>query len=344
MCNFFICKLLEINSTNEYMLYTRQQLNQKEFVSQALEKYLDMFLNHRNHRNNKNKMSKLKWHERDFFFENLQTLRNDKNQPVFDILSIPEAKDYVLYKLILIYASNGIIDFSKKSFDYDGRKITKKEKKKDAQIFYRLLADWTKELKDGKGQYLMVIRPLYEKKKKELQDLKTQKKIDPRTFVQRCIYMRATFYHVYYHVRKYFDEMKSKTETCIVCGIVFFVDIYSHAHILTRHYYPQMNHNIGGSLNENIPVLDICNLPSSLLELIKRYAEKKAINTNTEYLLFVVDGKKYILWMRYGKIALLGNLTGMEIRSFYHCDKQRDLEKFNGKTIIKIDEHLSIAT
>ena len=55
-----------------------------------------------------------------------------------------------------------------------------------------------------------------------------------------------------------------------------------------------------------------------------------------------MDGEKYILWMGYGKIALLGNLIGMEIRSFYHCEEEQDLEKFKGKTDIKIDEHLSI--
>lgn len=87
--------------------------------------------------------------------------------------------------------------------------------------------------------------------------------------------MRATFYHVYYHVRKYFDEMNVKAETCVIGGINFYADIYSYAHILTRHYYPKMNNSVGGSLNNKIPVLDVWNMPSSLLELIKQYAQKK---------------------------------------------------------------------
>ena len=70
--------------------------------------------------------------------------------------------------------------------------------------------------------------------------------------------------------------------------------------------------------------------------------KKKTITTSTEYLLFIVDGEKYILWLKYGKIALLGNVTGMEIRSFYHCEEHQDLEKFKGKTVIEIDKHLSI--
>ena len=320
------------------MLYTRQELTQKGFIDSrvAVQRYLHKYLNHRK------EISKLKWHEKDFFFEHLQILKNDKGELGFDICSIPEAKEYLLYKLILIYASdNNTIDFNKKAFDYYGE-IKKNKKKQHQQIFARLLADWTNELKDGKGQYLLVIKPLYEKKLKELCRLKTEKVIDSRTFTLRDIYMRATFYHVYYLVRKYFDEMKVKADSCVICGINFYADIYSYAHILTRHYYPKMNLGIGGSLNGDIPVLDVRNMPFSVLELVKRYAEKNTITMSTEYLLFIVDGEKYILWLKYGKIALLSNLTGMEIRSFYHCEEHQDLEKFKGKTVIEIDKHLSI--
>ena len=51
-------------------------------------------------------------------------------------------------------------------------------------------------------------------------EYKVNGKIDSRTFTLRDIYMRATFYHVYYFVRKYFDEMKVKAESCVICGIL----------------------------------------------------------------------------------------------------------------------------
>lgn len=320
------------------MLYTRKQLNKKGLVDShvAVQRYLHKFLYHRK------EINKLKWHEKDFFFEHLQILKDDNGQFVFDLYSIPEAKDYLLYKLILIYASNNnTIDFDHKAFDYNGE-ISKNRRMQDRQKFIKLLLDWTKELKEGKGQYLMIIRPLYENKHKELKILKDQGRIDARTYVLRDIYMRATFYHVYYTVRKYFDEMKVKAESCVINGIYFYADLYSYAHILTRHYYPKMNYGIGGSLNRNIPVLDIWNMPSSILDLIKQYAEKKDITIKTEYLLFIIDSEKYILWIKYGKIALLDNLEGMEVRSFYHCEEHEDIEKFYRKSIIKIDEHLSI--
>lgn len=319
------------------MLYTRKELSSKGFIDSrnAMQRYLHKFINHRK------EINKLKWHEMDFFYEHLQILRNTKNEKIFDIYSIPEAKDYILYKLILIYINNNNLDFNKKAFDYDCE-INKIEKNRHKKIFFQLLGNWTKELEKGKGQYLMVIKTLYKRKLKELTELKEQKKIDNKTFVSRHIYMRATFYHVYYLVRKYFDGMKFKAESCTLCGIDIYADIYTYAHILTRHYYPSMNDGIGGSLNENISILDIWNLPSSILELVKLYAKVKTITTKTEYLLFIIENKKYILWMQYEKIALLENKEGMEIHSFYLCDQNRDLEKFNGKTTIKINESLSI--
>ena len=285
------------------MLYTRKELTKEGSIDKhiAVQRYLNKFINHRK------EINKLKWHEKDFFYEHLMILRNNAGELGFNIYSIPEAKNYVLYRLILIYAANNnTINFNKQAFEYD-REIPKKEKKQHKKIFFQLLGEWTKELESGKGQYLMEIKPLYERKLKELKKLKEQKKIDQQTFVSRHIYMRATFYHVYYLVRKYFDGMKFKAESCTLCGIDIYADIYTYAHILTRHYYPSMNDGIGGSLNENISILDVWNLPSSILELVKLYAKVKTITTKTEYLLFIIENKKYILWMQYEKIALLEN-------------------------------------
>lgn len=316
------------------MLYKRVELIGKNQI--ALERYLYKFLNRRH------ELNKLKWHEKDFFYEHLQILRNNNGRYAVDIYSIPEAQDYVLYKLILIYVSNNyLIDFNKKSFDYNGE-IPKDERNRHKKIFFSLMNKWTAELNKGKGKYLMVITPLFNRKLKELQELKVQRKIGYRTYSLRYLYMRATFYHIYYIVRKYFDEMKIKTEYIAIDGINFYADIYTYAHILTRHYYPKMNSAFNVSLNEDIPSVDVWNLPCSLLNLIKLYSTKGSITKSTEYLLFLIDKKKYILWIKYDKIAILGNIEGMEIRSFYCCEEQYDLCKFEGKSIYKVDEYLSI--
>ena len=102
------------------MLYKRVELIGKNQI--AFERYLYKFFYSRN------ELSKLKWHEKDFFYEHLQILRNNDCSHAVDIYSIPEAQDYVLYKLILIYVSNNyLIDFNKKSFDYNGE-IPKEER------------------------------------------------------------------------------------------------------------------------------------------------------------------------------------------------------------------------
>ena len=75
------------------MLYTREELTRKGLIDNhvAIQRYLYKFINHRK------EISKLKWHEKDFFFEHLQILINNKGQNGFDIYSIPEANEYVLY-------------------------------------------------------------------------------------------------------------------------------------------------------------------------------------------------------------------------------------------------------
>ena len=116
------------------MLYTKKQLNKKGFVDShvAVQRYLHKFLYHRK------EINKLKWHEKDFFFEHLQILKDNNGQFVFDLYSIPEAKDYLLYKLILTYASNNnTIDFDHKAFDYNGE-ISKNRRMQDRQKFIKL--------------------------------------------------------------------------------------------------------------------------------------------------------------------------------------------------------------
>lgn len=70
---------------------------------------------------------------------------------------------------------------------------------------------------------------------------------------------------------------------------------------MSRHYFPHMNNGIGGTLNDNIPYIDIFELPSSLLRLVCEYATVGDITENTEYILFEMDGTKYILLLLSGK-------------------------------------------
>lgn len=99
------------------MLYQRRELKTKGFVDHyvVIQRYLHKYFHDRRNFN------KLKWHEKDFFYEHLQILKDEKDRYGFDLLKIPDAEDYLFEKVILIYASgNDNIDFSKKTSDYDG--------------------------------------------------------------------------------------------------------------------------------------------------------------------------------------------------------------------------------
>ena len=62
----------------------------------------------------------------------------------------------------------------------------------------------------------------------------------------------------------------------------------------------------------------------------------------TEYLLFRINGDPYILWIKYGKIGTLQNVEGFAIRSFYKCSEQRDFDRYNYTTTIKVDDQIIV--
>lgn len=317
------------------MMYSRNQLNGMSFedISVPMQRYLHKFVY------DKNNFKRLKWHEKDFFFHNLQLLKNDKDFKAFDLLEIPEAADYLFEKIILIYANDGVFDFTKKTRDYDGL-IKNARQEKYKSIFWQKLSLWRQSLKSRKGIYESIISPMWEVKLKELDSKLSNKSINRQTFIKKRNYIDAVFYHIYYKVRCYFDELKNKREHQIISGFVFYADIYTYSHVLSRHYFPYMNDGIGGTINDDIPYVDVFELPSSLFKLISDYASVVNITEKTEYLLFEMNGSKYILWIRIEKNLSMENRKQFQIRSFYRCTQQFDLEKFKGLTKKHIRNYL----
>lgn len=72
------------------MLYTRRDLKTKGFVDHhvAMQRYLHKYFHDKKHFN------KLKWHEKDFFYEHLQILKDENGRYGFDLLKIPDAEEY----------------------------------------------------------------------------------------------------------------------------------------------------------------------------------------------------------------------------------------------------------
>ena len=139
-------------------------------------------------------------------------------------------------------------------------------------------------------------------------------------------YVYATFFHIYYHAKLYFED---KTHPFIVQNIGGFdvaFNTYSFIHILSRHYYPNMNKDIGITLNTELECMNLDYLPDEILPLIDKYNQVSPITRKTEYLLFSYDKDYYILWLKYKKLNETKK-EGFEVRSFYRCELQRDLDK-----------------
>ena len=73
------------------MMYSRLELKQMKFEEYvvAMERYLNKYSK------DKKNFKRLKWHEKDFFFHNLQNLKDDDGNHCFDLLAIPEAADFL---------------------------------------------------------------------------------------------------------------------------------------------------------------------------------------------------------------------------------------------------------
>lgn len=311
------------------MLYKRVDLpkHMNDDGRIAIERYLHKFFCQRG------EIARLKWHEKDFLFNCMYIMTYDGDKK-FDVFSIPEAKDWVFHYLILIYlGENRRIDFSQPAKDYYGP-VPNALKKKHSDFFWKSMAEWKVNLESGKGKYYGVLRTEYFRKINYVNGLNISK----QQKLQKLLYFRATFYYIYYIIRMYFDENPQKYEIEVINDYNVVADIYSYCHVLSRHYFWLMVEK-GASLNENIPILDIKNLPHSLLTLVRLHCRVTPLNVKTEYLLFEYCHIKYILWLKYKKIENT-TVMGFHIRSFYKCIVGCDLDKYQRKRVEKIDENL----
>lgn len=311
------------------MLYKRLELPKhvRDDNRVAITRYLYKFENQRN------EIKRLKWHEKDYLFSHLRIITFEGGKS-YDLLTIPEAKEWAFDYILLIYlGASRKIDFSKPAYDYYGR-VPDARKIQHRNFFWKRMKEWKQELESGKGVYYSVLRNEYQRKLKSIEQMpitKIQKN-------QKRIYILATFFHIYYIIRMYFDEKPIKCDVDNIGGFNVVADIYTYCHVLSRHYFLLMQEG-GASLNDDIPILDIKNLPHSLLNLVKLYCTRANIIQQTEYLLFEYDNVNYILWLQYGNLGS-ANIDGFQIRSFYKCETEQDISKYDGKTSFDIGEKL----
>lgn len=311
------------------MLYKRLELpkHAKDDNRVAITRYLYKFVNQRS------EIKRLKWHEKDYLFSHLRIITFDGGKR-YDLLTIPEAKEWAFDYILLIYlGANRKIDFSRQAYDYYGR-VPDARMKQHRNFFWKRMKEWKQELESGKGVYCGILRNEYQRKIKSIE----QMPITEFQKNQKRLYVRATFFHIYYIIRMYFDENPNKYDMEEIGGYQVVADVYSYCHVLSRHYFWLMQEG-GASLNDDIPILDIKNLPYSLLNMVKLYCTQASITPQTECLLLEYDHVNYILWLKYGRIAS-ANIDGFQIRSFYKCETEKDICKYDGKTAFEIGEKL----
>lgn len=135
----------------------------------------------------------------------------------------------------------------------------------------------------------------------------------------------------------YFDEKKAKFEELKISGYNIRFDIYSYIHILSRHYYPSMNDGMGVSFNSKQKAINLDELPTCILSLVDKHTKVSGLSIHTEFLLYEIEGEKYILWIKY--ISQTG-FSSFQVRSFYKCESQLDFDKFIGKTKAQIEKNI----
>lgn len=305
-------------------MYSAAQLQDPKFDHKtAITRFLHKFHYHRN------EFRKFKVYEKHYVFEWMRAIYKDNGESAFDLYEIEEAKEYLFYSIILCYGED-IDEFSPPLYNAKG-KIPAKIIRKDKRFFNEYLDTWKGQIKRHKGPYLDVIVPMLNEKLRNLKIICSEYE-----YKIREKYCYAVFFYLYYRTRLYFDGIRDKCITFSIQGYTFVINTYSFCHIFNRHYVPSLNKGFDSTMNNQHDGIDIRDLPLSLRKLIIIYFSYfNGLSVNVEYLLFEFNGFPYILWIKYKNISELHNNKGFEVRSYYRCEEQRDLDKFTGKTKVQ---------
>ena len=314
------------------MIYTRKELQILSLKEPSIPLIRYM------HKYNNNEFKKLKMHEKDFFFQHIKLLYVDKGcniVPAFNLRKIKEAEEYLFYTIILTYTYS-YVDFDSASYNYRG-KIPANEIRKDKRFFYEYINKWKNQVSFKKGPYFSEIYIAINQKIKGLKTVKENTRISLHSYKKKCMLIWAVFFHIYYKAKIYYDEKKKKYDEIMIDKFIVRFDIYSFIHIMSRHYYPNMNLEAGISLNSKLSIINMEELPISVLNLIKQHTSFSYLTQKTEFLLFEIDGEKYIIWIKFKNVE---NNAIFQVRSFYKCKEQRDLNKFCNKRKFVLSDKL----
>ena len=301
------------------MLYSSEQIRSFNIYQRrdAVGRYLHiLFLKPK-------KFHSLKLHEKDFLFRSMKTIQDDYGHLVYNLYKMPEAIEFVFFDIIQLYGED--VDSFSRAFYGPYGKLSANRVRKDQRLFNEYLQIWRNLIQESRGPYLVVIKPLLNNKLKEL---KCNCNSD-QEYKNREKYCYAVFFWIYYRARLYFEERKQNYLSFNILGYTFVANIYTYCHIFSRHYVPSLNVGLDCTMNSDIPCIDINNFLESIKNLILLYFNQDPkIDEEKEYLLYRLNGKKFIIWIKYKRLNELSHQKGFEVRSFYKCEKKEDLDRF----------------
>lgn len=322
------------------MLYSVEELNNisPEVDLEEFQKVLSRY-NYK-FENKRKEIKNLKEHEKYFFFFYISIFRNaNDNTLAYNLYEIPEAKNFLFYRLILRYGFN--LNFIPPVYDHLGE-LSIADISRDQTYFNAQYSEWIKELESKKGAYLSVLYNETYNKRRPIEIKMEQNQISKEQYEGHLKHLNVIAFFIYYKVKKFFDGQKEKYIVFKIKNYFFSINIYTYIHVLFRHYIPSLDFGEERSINNNIPIFDVENLPISLKKLITDYFSINTnLNNNNEYLLFSYDQEKYIIWIKYKKMNELKGNEGIEVRTLYKCTEKRDLDKFEDLIQHKIDNNLS---
>ena len=284
--------------------------------------------------NQRKEIARLKPHEKDFLFRVMRLLYKEKNTKAYDLYNISEAKEF-LFEWIILTHSNQIMVFDGPIPGPEGY-LTPKEKYRDKRFFYEYISIWKNRVDSGKGPFLSIIKTEVNKKIKSWKELQPELGISDDMLRKKIEYVYATFFHIFYYVQLYFAAELKPYVIREMGGYDFVFTPYSYIHIVSRHYYPNMNQDIGVSLNQRMDCINFDDLPNSCLSLIEQHINSiNSLTQSTEYFLYEIMGEKYIMWIKY-KVLNETKKEGFEVRSFYKCQQPHDLALFSNNDYLII--------
>ena len=309
------------------MLYTSEQIQSFNIYQarEALGRYLYKF-------NHSKEFHHLKLHEKDYVFSWMKALKDDYGHLIYNLYKIPEAAEFVFFYIILTYGED-VDNFSRAFYGPHG-KLSANQVRKDQRFFNEHLQIWKNQVQKGKGPYLVEIKPLLNRKLKTIKDNCQSEK----EYKNREKYCYASFFWIYYRARLYFEEKGQTFHTFSLLGYTFVSNIYTYCHILSRHYIPSLNIGLENTMNSDIPCIDLDHFLESIQNLVVSYFNVSPyLDTTKEYLLYIINGEKYILWIKYKRCNELSHKEGFEIKTFYKCEKENDIKKYIGTKDIEFN-------